>query len=73
MLNSSRGGADKEEAAPNGNFSTDTVALSSAILGGGEITDEEGEAPKDNLIAEFSAQAEEIASGVVAVIGPREK
>ena len=58
--------ADNKEAAPNDNAGADAVSLASALLGGGNIADEEGAAPKENLLTAVAAPAEAITAGVVA-------
>ena len=40
--------ADNTEAAPNKNSGADAIAFDSPLLGGGDITDEEGAALKEN-------------------------
>ena len=49
--------ANDEETAPNDNSGADIVALYLALLGGGNITDEEGAAPKEKLLADIAALA----------------
>ena len=64
--------ADDEEATPNKNASADAGDFDSAHLGGGGITDEEGAASKENLLAAVATPAEAITVGVVAVDAPKE-
>ena len=63
--------ADEEEAALNENSGADPRALSSALLGGGEITDKEGAPPKENLLVAVAVLVDVITAGVVAADGPK--
>ena len=65
--------ADNKEAAPNDNAGADAVSLASALLGGGNIADEEGAAPKENLLTAVAAPAEDITAGIIAADGPKGK
>ena len=63
--------ADDEEAAPINNYGADAVAFASALLVRGDITDEEGASPKENLLTAVAAPAEATIAGVVAANGPK--
>ena len=65
--------ADDKEAATNNNAVADSRAFASALLVGGNIMDEEGADPKENLRAAVAAPAEAITAGVVDANGPKEK
>ena len=62
-----QGGHSKQEAGTN------SGALDSSPLLESNITDDEGETPKENLLLTVAAPAETINTGVVAADIPREK
>ena len=64
---------DDKESSPNDNSGADSVAFYSVLLGGGNITDEEGAYPKENLLATVAAPAEASTAGVVDANGPKGK
>ena len=64
---------DNVEATPNENAGADAIAFASALLGVGDITDEEEEYPNKNLLAAIAAPEEVITAGAVAAEGPKEK
>ena len=65
--------ADDKEATLNENAGADAVSFTSAILGGGYITDEEGAAPKEKFLTAIAAVTEAISAGVISSNGPMEK
>ena len=65
--------ADDEKASPNENYGADAVAFASALLRGFDITDEEREALKKNLLLTVAAPAEDITAGVIVTNVPKEK
>ena len=65
--------ADDKEDSLNEKAGTDAKALASAPLGQGDIAGKEGEAPKENLLADVDAPAEAIAAGVIAINTPKER
>ena len=65
--------ADDKEASRNENSGADVVEFASEILGGGDITDEEGSSTKENLLVAVATTAEVITAGIVSANIPKEK
>ena len=63
--------ADNKEATPNEKAGSGAGSLASEPFGGGDITDEEGAAPKENLLASVFTPSGAITTGFVAVDGPK--